>query len=539
MSLYYLADKKRRAELNGKSLDDTSAYIPAILRFLGVSGKETDIDRLNELKETDVLIASGCKLPELLCTVISFAENINAYDIPEQKVYGYVSCGGKDAAVFVPFLKPAIENGVVKAFARTVEGEAVPALVKHGKKYEFTFDLPGSVWRSGDGFPAPGGKGGFTIGRVPDMRPLPVEEDSSVAYNDELCELVKRILLENGVPLFHTLPPLSKKNVPDMAVHVSGDDDATSSNMNLTAACNMEMFGIPYHVNAMVVPGDPTSFVMDRDRYEELKSHGCEVGLHINFNDVPYTLEGQKQHIDLFEKIFGERAYTNSNHCFYCNGSTAERLSWLEACGVKGDNCKLGEVDPNDANVYNVMGFGFGTSFPRYTCTDASEGNRIVETLEIPINYYEPRLDKDIFNDENKIERYIDSGAAYGRVVQFFIHPHYLSPTYAKITSTFNALNKIKSHIAEKGYKVWYTTTNNITDYWHKRSASEITECKNGEFAVNALCPLCLVLPDGAESAYINGEKTVIHEKTVNGKALKLISLLEKGKYDIKVEYSL
>jgi len=143
------------------------------------------------------------------------------------------------------------------------------------------------------------------------------------------------------------------------------------------------------------------------------------------------------------------------------------------------------------------------------------------------------------YNDENKIERYIDSGAACGRVVQFFIHPHYLSPTYAKITSTFNALNKIKSHIAEKGYKVWYTTTNNITDYWHKRSASEITECKNGEFAVNALCPLCLVLPDGAESAYINGEKPVIHEKTVNGKALKLISLLEKGKYDIKVEYSL
>jgi len=534
MHVYYLVDKDRRARLQAAGINDTSAYIPAILHLLGVTGQAIAPDQLNTLTESDVLLAVRTPLPSLPCTIISFAASQDPMAPVEQKLYGKLLADDKSLAIFAPICSEG-EGEEVLACAELEDGSVVPAWTRTGKRYDYAFDLPASVWYSGDGYPAPGGKNlfgfSFGIGRVPDMRPLPIPYDTSVAYNDELCWQIRNILLAAGVPMFHTLPPLADGSVPDFALHFSGDDDACSASLNLTAALNMESFGLPYHINAM--PADDTRFVMDRDVYEELKRHGCETALHTNFYGKPYTVETQAQQVELFRKIFGELPKTNVNHCLIQDNSTSERLSWLESCGIYGDNDKMGEIDASDINAFNLTGYAFGTSFPRYTCADAKAGNRIVRTLEIPITYYEPRLDNDHYNNEPQILQYLENSAAHGRISQFFIHPHYLNPSYARITSTFTALKRIQAFIQEKQYKVWYTTTDTITAYWHDRSASTLEAAESGAWKLTAACPLSVILPDNVESVQCGGETLPVENRVISGKAMRITAIPAAGEYTL------
>ena len=534
MSVFYLVDNNRRALLHAAGINDTSAYIPAILHHLGVTGHAITPDQLDTLTESDVLLAVRTPLPALPCTIISFAASQDPMMSVEEKMYGQLLADGKSLAIFAPIF-PEGEGEEVLATAVCEDGSVVPAWIRTGKRYDYAFDLPASVWYSGDGYPAPGGKNmfnfSFGVGRVPDMRPLPIPYDTSVAYNDELCCQLRNILLAAGVPMFHTLPPLSDGSVPDFALHFSGDDDACSASLNLTAALNMESFGLPYHINAM--PADDTRFVMDRDVYEELKRHGCETALHTNFYGRPYTAETQAKQVELFRKIFGELPKTNVNHCLIQDGSTAERLSWLESHGIGGDNDKMGEIDTNDINAFNLTGYAFGTSFPRYTCTDAKDGNRVVRTLDIPITYYEPRLDSDRYNNEPQILQYLENSAAHGRISQFFIHPHYLNPSYDRITSTFAAIKRIQAYIREKQYKVWYTTTDTITAYWHNRSASTLEADGAGNWKLYAACALCVLLPEGVESIQCGGEQLSLEKRVVSGREVTIAAVPAAGEYTL------
>ncbi|MBE6632098.1 MAG: hypothetical protein E7623_05290 [Ruminococcaceae bacterium] len=87
----------------------------------------------------------------------------------------------------------------------------------------------------------------------------------------------------------HTLPPLEDGSIPDLAINFSGDDDASGVEINRTAVYYMESVGLPYHINAM--PANDEQFVMDKEIFDELHSHGCEFALHTNFLPYPYSEE--------------------------------------------------------------------------------------------------------------------------------------------------------------------------------------------------------------------------------------------------------
>ena len=533
MHVYYLVDKDRRARLQAAGINDTSAYIPAILHLLGVTGYPIAPDRLDTLSERDVLLAVRTPLPPLPCTVISFAASQDPAAMDEKKIYAHLLVEEKALAVFSPICPEAAYEEIL-AYARLEDGTEVPAWTRSGKRYDFAFDLPASVWYSGDGFPNEESRKLFFIGigRVPEQRPLPLSHDSTVPYNDELCWLLRNILMDAGIPMFHTLPPLEDGTVPDFALHFSGDDDHSSASLNLTAALNMESFGLPYHINAMPTNGN---FVMDKALYEELKAHGCETALHTELTEQPYTAQTQAEQVALFEKVFGEPPLTNVNHCFVQDGPTAERLSWLEENHILGDNGYFGEVspDPTDINAFNIAGYAFGTSFPRFTCADAAHGNRILGTVSIPVTYYEPRLDNHRYNNEPQLLWYLSDSAANGRIAQFFIHPHYLNPSYEYITSTFTALKRIQSFIQEKEYAVWYTTTNAITAYWHNRRASTLEEQRPGVWSLTAACPLSVLLPEGVTKVECDGKSLPVQSRVLCGKTRNLAPISAAGEYTL------
>ena len=533
MRVYYLFDAARRTRLNQAGIDDTCAYIPAILHFLGVTGNPIAPDQLDSLTEADVLFAARTPLPALPCTVISFAASQDPAVVYEKKIYAHLLVKEMALPIFSPVC-PECACSETCAYAQLEDGTEVPALGRSGKRYDFFFDLPASIWYSGDGFPNEESKKLFSIGigRVPEFRPLPLAHDASVAYNDELCWLLRSILLDAGVPMLHTLPPLEDGTIPDFALHFSGDDDHCSASLNLTAALNMESFGLPYHINAMPLQGD---FVMDRATYEELKAHGCETAIHSDFTTPPYTAQTQAEQIALFNKVFGEPPVTNVNHCFVQDGPIAERLTWLEENHVLGDNGYYGEVapDPTDINAFNVTGFAFGTGFPRYTCAGTKQGNRVLGTVLLPVTYYEPRLDCSRYNNEPQLLWYLSESAANGRISQFFIHPHYLNPSYECITSTFTALKRIQSYIQEQNYAVWYTTTNHATKFWHNRRASTLEETTPGYWKLQAACPLTVILPDGATGASCDGAPLAVTRRVIAGKAMNLAAILAAGEHTL------
>lgn len=536
MRVYYLYDEARRNACCRAGINDTSAYIPALLYFLGVTGEPLAPDALDTLTEKDVLIAVRRELPALPCTVIDFAPGQPWNQAAEKKWYGTVRFAGHDAPVLpvfapiCPLPGPAEE---ILAYGAMNGEDTIPVVTRTGKRYTFAFDLPMSVWYSGDGFEQPCGINGFQQVRVPDMRPLPMEFDTkTLPYNDILCGLLRDILSAAGIPMFHTLPPLEDGSVPELALHFSGDDDACSLEINRTAALHMESRGLPYHINAM--PRSADRFVMTRAEFADLQAHGCEFGLHTNFYGVPFSAEVQNAQAELFVSIFVTEPVTNVNHCLIRDGSTAERLEWLEALGIIGDNDMLGEVDPDDVNAFNVTGYGFGTSFPRYTCTGADQKNRLIRTIEIANTYYEPRLDPVKYPDETPIRRYLDISAANGAYAQFFMHPHYFSESFGNQPMVHAALDLIQAHCREKGYRIWYTTTNTIARFWTDRAGSVLQADEDGTYRLKALCPLVIQMPENSVKVSADGTELRIMETALYGKTVRLAVIPAAGEYVLK-----
>jgi hypothetical protein len=268
-------------------------------------------------------------------------------------------------------------------------------------------------------------------------------------------------------------------------------------------------------------------FVFDRAGYRELCSCGCEIALHLNFVcDFSYSRADMRTQCELFERTFGVKTKTAVNHCLVQGGSTAERLRWLSEEGILADNGKHGEFDPKDVNAFDVCGYGFGTAFPRFGCDDAAHGNVPLLTAEIPITYYEVRLwSEDASTD--KIIRYLDDGAAHGRILQYFMHPHYLTDGWPKDRAAeLRAIEVTRRHLAHKGYAVHYTTTDRIADFWQARRNARICVCGK-ELEVTVACPMLLCLPCDWIQAQVcvDGARIAPVEKTVMGAHLRLVPL--------------
>lgn len=529
MKLYYYFDETHRNCLNRAGLDDTTAYIPALAAFMGVTVQPVAARQFDCLKAEDILLVGAQRIDSLPdCHVILMGSTLGEDPEPavrKKHIFAhYLTEDGYQLPLFVP-VKKAQTDGEVLTEALDENGMKVPALVRRGNVYEFCFDLPGTVWFSGDGFMPGEPSDYFFIHRSPDFRPLLEGESSAEPFNDRLVIELEKILLKLGVPMFYRLPPQNEGLIPDLALHFSGDDDCASKDYNMQAALRMEKYGLPYHINAMPMAGE--YFIFDRTIWEKLYAHGCEVALHLDFTGgVSYTEESVQAQRDLFEKTFGTAPLTNVNHCLIQGGTCAEQLRWLEKAGVIADNGKLGEFDPADINAFDLCGFGYGTSFPRFTCDDAEHGNAMISTMEIPLTYYEARLYQEN-SDISKVTGYLDGAAQNGRIIQFFCHPHYLQDNSEDLPAVERVLKLIGSYSQEKGYQILYTSTNRIAGFWKGRSGSAVSR-EGSEIAVTAKVPLIIVLPESAgDTVRLNGSPVSVVKKKVGDRSLSLVCIPE------------
>lgn len=532
--LYYINDPSLRTARNAAGEDYTPAYIPAMLAFMGVTGKEITPDTLSVLREEDIVLlgADGTVVPDTCpATVILLGVAQAPTPARQRRIYGsYLAKNGYAIPLFVPVYAPATRVDEVLAYAE-VEGARVPAFVRCGGRYQFLFDLPATLWFSGDGFMEMQNAPYFPIGRTPDWRPLPNGHYGTQPYNDLLLLELERLLTALGVPSFYRLPPMEDGAVPDMVLHVSGDDDCCSAAINRGAAARMKEIGLPYHINAM--PNPAGDFCFDGEVLRELQDNGCELGLHLDLTYPPYSAEHVKAQFEQFRAAFGLHPITSVNHCLVQHGTQAELLRWLQSCGILADNGYLGTFNPDDINAFDLQEFGYGTSFPRCTCDDAAHGNALLSPALIPITYYEARLPEED-SDPSKVIDYLDGAAAYGRITQFFFHPHYLNEDNEHCAAALRVLALIKRHLSEKCYRALPMTTNTVAQFWQARRAATIA-WEQGDISVVTDTPLLLQLSDTVTDVTLDGARIPVIYKAVNDTRVALVRI-PQGTHTLKVK---
>ena len=511
LKIYHLCDRNIQTEYNANGLDYTPAYFSAVFAYMGITSAEIGKDALANVGKEDILFVGADRPSELPdCNLFILGSEI-AKRI--DKCYGFVIHGDKKLPVFVPFTAPTT-NGEVVCYGEDENGNKVPAIVKSGKTLEFCFDLLGSTWFSGDGhFRGPSAEFPIPLGRTPDTRPIGNGYD--IPYSDILFSFIEDKLSELKVPVIYKLPPMADGSVPDFALHISGDDDCHSAKYNLYSTLECEKYGFPYHLNAMAVGG--TDFAFTKEDFDEVLSHGGEFGLHGDYTAVPYTLESVRSQVNKFIDRFGVHPLTNTNHCLIQHGTTAERLRWFSDCGIIADNGKSGSYDPTDINAFDLHDYGFGTAFPRFSLDDAEHNNAPLLTMEIPINYYEPRFYEED-SPTDKVADYITRCAKFGRFAQLFVHPHYLNDENARDkTAVCRVFDFVSKLIAQNDYKVLYTTTNNIARFWMARQHATIETVDN---VIDYSCESdsIIALPTIVENAKINNDVAKITHR--DGKTL-------------------
>ena len=518
--LYYVNDPSLRAVRNAAGEDYTPAYIPAMLSFMGMTGREIAPDALSTLTSNDVVLVGAAELPATDATVILLGTRPI---VPARKrhIYGYYTAkSGYAVPLFVPVAPMDATDAEVLASAE-VEGKTCPALIRCGKNYQYLFDLPATLWYSGDGYMEMQNDPYFPVGRTPDWRPLPNGQYGTQPFNDLLLIELESILRSLGIASLYRLPPMEDGTAPDIVLHFSGDDDCCSATINANAAARMKQLGLPYHINAM--PDGNGHFCFDTEVLRTLQDNGCELGLHLDLTVQPYSEETVKKQFGEFCTAFGMHPITNVDHCLVQHGPLPEFLRWLQGCGIIADNGYLGTFDPNDINAFDLQEFGYGTSFPRYTCDDAAHGNALLTTMSIPMTYYEARLPQED-SDTTKIRRYLDAAAANARITQLFFHPHYLNESSDHYLAAQRALGVMKEHIDACGYVALPMTTNTIAQFWKARSEATVTQ-DGATITIKTDTPLLVRLPAAVAQVTLDGQPVSIICKSIEGTTAYLIAV--------------
>ncbi|MBQ8752073.1 MAG: hypothetical protein IJZ13_03105, partial [Clostridia bacterium] len=392
MKLYYYHDRFGHAQLNAIGRDYTPAYLPAMLKNLGFSSTELTPAELSKLEAGDTLVMgadtlSAAAVAELASAmdrgvkVLAFATKAEGVfpatepgvcgDDP-YAIVGYFRFAGSDeplpvlggfeaipAADKVLGAITAKDGGVYTTYAQLAEGV-----------WYWSFDLPATLLYAADGRPTQMGENGFFIGRVPDGCVLEPDYDYDIAYGDSYLRSVEDVLSAAGFAHIWALPEQNGR-VCDIVLYFGGDDDAFSAENDLRAAEAMYERGLPYHINLM--PADAEGhFVVTPEDVERLHELGCETAIHYNFTVFPFSEEGHKMQMALYEKALGDVSGGPVNHCVIQVGTAAERYRMQVECGAKSDNNRIqNKTNPEDINAFNLTGFAFGHAFPRFVLADA------------------------------------------------------------------------------------------------------------------------------------------------------------------------
>lgn len=557
MNLYCYHDKAAHKKLNDAGMDYTPAYLPIMLKNSGFSYLELLPEELPSLTTGDVLLigaetltfAQGTSLKMAIeqgCTVIAFATKapdvfpefttrIRGEDIYDIAGYFRFSNSDEPLPVLGGFGVLDAKAGRPLGSLTDKNGNVYTTYVKpYNQVWYWSFDLPATIWHAADGHPTLEGQNGFPLGRISDGCVLGLDYDYSIAYIDSYMREIEEILSNAGFARLYPLPEHEGK-ISDIALYFAGDDDATSTEINLKAAANMRERGLPYHLNLMPID-EEGNFQLTKEQVQKLNAEGCETALHYNFLMFPYTEEGHRIQNEMYERAFGEPSEGPVNHCLIQIGSAAERYRIQAECGDLGDNNRLqAPTDPSNINAFNLTGFAFGSAFPRFVLCDAAHENRELKFCEVYSSYYEPRIYSGEPEEYQKIENYLDKGYYYGRPLQLFLHPHYISDVKQDAAPALAALDHAIGYVKQKEWNVWLCAPNAIMYWWHDRAKCSITNVTSEGFTVNNPTDytINLVLPQGVDDITTNDmDSSPLYTKTLAGKPQKLVSI-GKGQYRV------
>lgn len=552
MKVFYYYDQAAHRAANACGRDYTPAYLPLMFKNMGVTAHPITPEELlsNPPGKGDVLFigsdhldaersASLAQAAEKGCLLIGFGTDV-ANELfgcradrlpPADDPYGVVG--------YFTFRGQSEPLPVLGAFARLdgadgdtageieADGKVYPGCIRQKNTCYFVFDLPATLWRSADGHPTVESVlEGFPFPRVPDGCVIPNDYNADIAFADCYQQFLQGILRQAGIPMLHPLPPKDGK-AADLLLYFAGDDDAGGADIDLIASERMHERGLPYHLNLMPT-ADGQGFVIDRAQADLIRSRGHELSLHYNFTQYPYTKDGWKVQHDLFEEHFGQTAVGPVNHCVIQIGSSAERCRRQKQLGALGDNNKIQSAfDPDDINAFNVTGFRFGSAFPRFAIDDAAHGNQNLGFCEVYASYYEPRIYEGTDAEYDKIYRYLEAGVFYGRTLQLFVHPHYISDIITPAEPALRAIDAAMEHVRRRGWQVVTCGPDALIRWWHDRAACRILALTPNGFTLDNPTgrPITLRLPDGVRGVTVDGKPTEPERKSIAGENALLLTL--------------
>lgn len=344
-----------------------------------------------------------------------------------------------------------------------------------GQAMYFAFNVAHSVWAMHHGRPILDdfdGDGKLRSSDAMILRPF----STSLPYADLLVMLLRNVIGRRGVPFIHALPPLPETGeIPDALFHWGGDDEALAG-QQVPASEFMRELGLPYHINIMARPGE--GFSLGKAEYDQLKANGHEPSLHFNFIDGvehPYSFTRQdiQRQVDEYVAAFGETPVCSVFHWTVWN-LWHEPAEWMASCGLLGDNSHIHQPCP-PSNPINIVGFGFGTSYPYHFYQDWRKENERIRFLELPITAYECgyRQDTEVL-DLKPLHRAIDLARYWHLTMDMFYHPVLI---YA-FPQCKAAIRAGLDYMAEVGVKPIHMGNDGLTRWWLARSEADIREAQ-------------------------------------------------------------
>lgn len=579
MNVYYLLDEAAREKANRAGNSYWFCYAEELFDNLGVTAHALSESDLSDTKldASDFLFigpdepGAGCKAAVAKaagrgCTVVAFGTPglddvfgirtgellpqpegpfslAGYFDVRADKLCEYLPVPQKELSlpVFAPVRLTSADRCEVIADIRYKE-RLIPGFTKakDTEAYYFSFDLTQSIWASRQG--KPGTEGGLVWWRrIADMRITPDDYDTKIAYNDYYLYLLQYILAKKGMPMLHRLPPLADGRVPDFVLFYQGDEDSLPQAERASEI--MYKRGLPYHINVMPDP-ETGKYIMTKEEYERIKARGHTIGVHQNFltDLVKFSQEGFWYHTSLFEQTYGEKPYSGLTHACYVSG-WAELARYQAATGLKAQNIWSAELTPpDDINAFNLCGMAFGTAYPFFFYDDAEHENQRIPLIALPNSYYEPRIGEGFESGREMIRAYLDDSAFFGRTSAVFIHPHYLLPPY-NFELTFAALDEFDRYCEEKGYVPCRYTPDQLTRWWHERSASSLSDIRREKgrtaftVAVEGDTGMIIKIPAGAKDVRVtvDGRPAQNVRKRVEGREWVLIPVTESGEHAVEI----
>lgn len=438
----------------------------------------------------------------------------------------YRECRSTDGARTLLFFLPPTSFAVYGG-----KDSGIPLMtvrdVGKGRAYYFAFSLTQTLCNLHQGRPVDRDWDGDGYYRTGDQITLSQCHDLTVPYGDMYISMLEAVLDGVKIPSVWKLPPTESGEITELALHFGGDDEYDHTNVQIPAAQRMHDMGLPYHLN--LLPGgrlgSGEEFAVSREEYRRLTDLNCERSIHFDFFKPRtfFTEQDVNDQLDVYEGVFGETPVCSVNHVMMWTGWT-DFPRWCEKRGMKGDASRVHVFLVPDANPVNKFGLAFGTAYPHFVMDDWRYHNRIMDYCYLPVMLYEPRVSEaNRGEDEQKLAALLERSREEGWLLNFFIHPVYVS----RDDDCVRAIEYAAEYLKSKGYRVRYFGTDGACLWWHARKKTAVTSDGDG-YAVSARYPDGAIIrfPDSfGTRCFVDGRETCLESRTVGGRPCKLLAV--------------